>query len=252
MAFICQDPRMLKAVADGLDFHTFTASAINGISYDDMRSVLDDDEHSLYKEYKAMRQGAKAVCFGILYGSSVAGIANTLMISLEEAEKLVRMYFDTFPGVKDYIDQTHAAAQLNQYVITPFGHRRQFYGVQPVFKGTAAYNAGLRGSQNYIIQSATSVIGAVVFGKISQEIKKLGGICTATVHDSIETEVPEARAAEAVEMLYYYMNDWPQSQYDWISLPIGCDVELGTNWDNARHVKRGTTQEEALSLLSTM
>lgn len=56
---------MLKAVADGLDFHTFTASAINGISYDDMRSVLDDDEHSLYKEYKAMRQGAKAVCFGI-------------------------------------------------------------------------------------------------------------------------------------------------------------------------------------------
>lgn len=182
----------------------------------------------------------------------MAGIANTLMISVEDAERLVSMYFDTFPGVRNYIDQTHAAAQLNQYVITPFGHRRQFYGVQPVFKGTAAYNAGLRGSQNYIIQSATSVIGAVVFGKISKEIKKLGGICTATVHDSIETEVPASRAAEAAELLYYYMNDWPQTQYDWISLPIGCDVEVGSNWDNARHISRGATQQEIEAMLSAM
>lgn len=65
MAFLCKDPRMLQAVADGLDFHTFTASAINGIAYEDMRAVLDDDTSPLYKDYKAMRQGAKATCFGI-------------------------------------------------------------------------------------------------------------------------------------------------------------------------------------------
>lgn len=65
LSYICNDSKMLKAVADGLDFHTFTASAIYKIPYDDMRAVLDDDTHALYKEYKAMRQSSKACCFGI-------------------------------------------------------------------------------------------------------------------------------------------------------------------------------------------
>ena len=159
------------------------------------------------------------------------------------------MYFKAFPGVKSYIEQTHAAALHNQYVITPFGHRRQFYGTKPFFKGTAAFNAALRGSQNYVIQSSTSVIGAIVFSQINREIRALGGVCTATVHDSIEIEVPIEHAARAVECCYYYMNDWPQTQYDWLGLSIGCEGEIGWNWAGVEGVHRGTSQDEIESLL---
>ncbi|HET8686520.1 MAG TPA: DNA polymerase [Methanosarcina sp.] len=186
----------------------------------------------------------------MLYGSSVGGIANTLNITVEEAEKLVAMYFDTFPGVKTYIEQTHAAALHNQFVTTPFGHRRQFYGTKPFFKGTAAYNAALRGSQNYVIQSSTSVIGAIVFSQINREIRALGGLCTATVHDSLEAEVPIEHAARALEIFYYYMNDWPQTQYEWLGLSIGCDGEVGWNWAGVESVHRGTSQEEIVAMLT--
>ena len=71
-------------------------------------------------------------------------MANTLNVSLERAEELIDMYFRAFPGVKRYIEEVHAAALHNQYVTTPFGHRRQFYGTKPFFKGTAAFNAALR------------------------------------------------------------------------------------------------------------
>ena len=159
------------------------------------------------------------------------------------------MYFRAFPGVKTYIDQTHAAALHNRYVTTPFGHRRQFYGTNPVFKGTAAFNAALRGSQNYVIQSSTSVIGAIVFSQINREMKALGGTCTATVHDSIEIEVPIEHAAKAIECCYYYMNDWPQTQYDWLGLSIGCEGEIGWNWAGVEGVHRGTDQNEIFALL---
>jgi DNA polymerase I-like protein with 3'-5' exonuclease and polymerase domains len=182
----------------------------------------------------------------------VAGIANTLNISVEEGEKLVGMYFNAFPGVKTYIEQTHAAAMLNQYVVTPFGHRRQFYGVQPVFKGTAAYNAGLRGSQNYIIQSTTSIIGCIMFAQINREIKKLGGVCTATIHDALSSEVPIEHAAKAIDIFFYYMRDWPKSEWGWLGLDMDCEVEIGYNWKTLEGVKQGTTQEEAMQILTAM
>lgn len=61
----CKDERMLKAVHDGLDFHTYSASAIHGIPYDDFHAVIEDRKHEKHKEYKALRQGAKATTFGI-------------------------------------------------------------------------------------------------------------------------------------------------------------------------------------------
>lgn len=60
LAAICRDPRMLQAVNDGLDFHTFSASAIHGIPYEEFLAVLDDKKHAKHKDYKNLRQGAKA------------------------------------------------------------------------------------------------------------------------------------------------------------------------------------------------
>lgn len=63
---LCKDPQLLKAIAEGKDFHSFSACAINGLDYDEFVAVIDDDEHPNYKKYKQMRQAAKATTFGIL------------------------------------------------------------------------------------------------------------------------------------------------------------------------------------------
>lgn len=247
---ICRDPNMLKAVNEGLDFHSFSASGMYGIPYEVFHAIIENKSHHLHKDYKEKRQTAKTLTFSLLYGSSVGGIAMQLNLSVEDAQRLMTLYFDTFPGVKTYIEQTHAAALHNRFVTTPFGHRRQFYGADPIFKGTAAYNASLRGSQNYVIQSATSVIGAVVFAEINREVKKLGGLCTATVHDSLEAEVPLEKASEAIELFFYYMNDWPQQRFKWLGLSIGADGEVGLDWAGLEHIHRGITQAEVEALIN--
>lgn len=242
LSAICADENMLKAVREGLDFHSYAAANMYGIPYQDFVEVLSDKNNPLFKQYKLYRQNSKALGFGILYGSSAGGVAKNLNISLEDANRLINMYFTSFPKLKEYIEKTHFAAINNQFVVTPFGHRRNFYGTQQAFKKTAAYNAALRGSQNYVIQSSTAIIGLLSFAQINREIKKLGGKCTATVHDSLESEVPLEHAAKAAEIFEYYMNDWPQKEFPWLGLCIGSETEVGLSWAQTEVIHRGTEQ----------
>lgn len=145
---ISKDEALLGAIAKGYDFHSFSASQIIGVSYEEYMGILGEKGNPLYKYYKDSRQSAKALTFGILYGSSVNGIAMNLRVTKEEAQRLIDLYFKAYPGVLKYVQDTHKMAEWNQYVITPFGQRKQEYGTYPVFKSTAAYNAALRNSQN--------------------------------------------------------------------------------------------------------
>lgn len=107
-----------------------------------------------------------------------------LNISKEEAERLMKMYFDGYPGMKKFIDESHLMAKWNQRVITPFGQRRQEYGTYECFRRTAAYNAALRNSANVRVQSTTSTLGLIVFAQWNEASKlKFGrenckAICT--------------------------------------------------------------------------
>lgn len=83
-----------------------------------------------------------------MYGSSPNGIALNLGITKAQAEQLISLYFDNFPGIKDYVDCTHMMAKENGFVVTPFGQRKMEYGAMPLFKGTAVYNGCLRNAQN--------------------------------------------------------------------------------------------------------
>lgn len=82
------------------------------------------------------------------------------------------------------------------------------------------------------------------FAALNKAVKPLGVKALATVYDSIELEVPIAVAAEVLELAFYYLNDRPVEIFDWLTLPIGVDAEVGLNWGDAQHVARGTTQEE--------
>jgi DNA polymerase-1 len=244
LANICRDPAMMEAVRNGLDFHTFSASRMRGIPYEEMAAVLAEKQHPKHKEYKSLRQLSKTLTFSILYGSSVAGIANQLFLSEDKAKELLDLYFTTFPKVKDYINSTHAFAKAHQFVVTPLGQRKRQFGTYPCFSKTAAYNAALRNSQNVIIQSATSSVGLVTFAELNERIKPFGAISTCTVYDSLEIECPQERAAEVIAVCYDTLDNFPMERFPFIELPIGCEGDVGISWGETTVVHPGVTQAE--------
>jgi DNA polymerase-1 len=249
LANLCRDPSMLKAIRENLDFHSFSASLMLNVPYEDFVAVLADKTHAQFKHFKLYRQIAKVLTFSLLYGSSVGGIAMQLNMTKEEAQRLMDIYFTAYPGVKRFIEESHQLAIYNKFVVTPFGQRKQEYGAYPVFKSTAAYNAALRNASNIRVQSPTSTLGLMTFTALDQELQKIGAMSICTVYDSIEIECPIERAAECVELGYYYMNDWPVEAFDWLELPVGCDCEIGPNWGVLEGVHRGTSQSEIEEIL---
>lgn len=252
LAALCRDENMLKAILGGLDFHSYTASLMYKIPYEEFVEILKNEDHPDRGKFKQMRQGAKAVTFGILYGSSVGGIALGLGVSNDEAQKIIDAYFEVYPRIKIFVSDSHLMAKANHYVYSPFGQRKMEYGTLPCFRGTAVYNAALRNAQNVRIQGPASTLGLVSFSKINDEVKKLGGRSLATVYDSIELEVPIPRVAEAIELGFYCMDDWPQEVFDWLDFPIGADAELGFDWGTLKDVHRGTSQEEVNHILKEL
>lgn len=252
LANLSKEPAMLKAIADGLDFHAFSASEMNGIPYDEFIEAISDDKHPNYKTFKNLRTIAKVLTFSLLYGSSVGGIAMQLFLETSEAQRLVDLYFTSFPGVRAYIESTHLMAQWNNFILTPFGQRKRAYGAYPCFKATAAYNASLRNAQNVSIQSPTSTLGLIVFANLNEAIKPFGAKSICTVYDSIEIEAPINRAAEVIETCYYYLDDWPLEQFKWLELPIGCEGDIGFNWGETKIVHRGVTQAHIDDVLAEL
>ena len=241
---LCKDPALLAAIEAGQDFHALSASKMYGIDYDEFIAIIGDKTHPSYKDYKEKRQFSKALTFGILYGSSPNGIALNLGITKEQAMELIGLYFKSFPLIKVYVDNSHAMAKLNGYVVTPFGQRKMEFGAADLFKGTAVYNGCLRNAQNVRVQSTSSTFGMMCFADLNKAIKPLGAKSICTVYDSIELEVPLAVAAQVLELAFYHLNDKPVNVFDWLDLPVGVDGEIGLNWGDAIHINRGTTQEQ--------
>lgn len=246
---LCRDPKLLKAIEDGLDFHILTASSLYKIPYDEIVAVLKDEHHPLYRDYKFKRQAAKACTFSILYGATPRGMAYTLGISEEEAVILISLYFKEYPLIEVYVRDSHRIAEANQFVVSPFGQRKWEFGTRKEFKYTAVYNACKRNSANMRIQNTASSIGLFCFSALNEEIKKFGGRAICTVYDSLEMEIPIQHAAEAVKLGYYYFNEYPQKCFDWLDFSIGADFEAGYNWGELNAVKSGMTQDEILKLI---
>lgn len=239
---LCKDENLLKSIREGLDFHSFSASHLFNIPYEQFMEELKYGT----KEQKTLRKDQRQICkvltFSIIYGSSPNGIALQLNIAKERALELLNLYFRLYPGIKIYIDNTHEIAKENGYVFNPFGQRKMEYGAMKVFEGTAAFNGCLRNSQNVRVQGTSSSFGMDCFVQLNKAIKPLGARSLCTVYDSIELEVPLEKAAEVLELAFLHLNDYPVERFDWLDLPVGVDAEIGLNWGDAGHIARGTTQ----------
>lgn len=218
LAEVAEVPALRKAFRDGLDIHAMTASEMFGVPVKDMPGEV--------------RRRAKAINFGIIYGISAFGLANQLAIPREEASAYIKKYFERFPGIRDYMEETKAFAKKNGYVLTLFGRKCHYPDIAAsnpslrAFNERAAINARLQGSAADIIRRAMVRIEPAL------SKAKLNAKMLLQVHDELIFEVPEGEVAKTLPIVKRVMEDAPMPAVS-LSVPLQVDARAAHNWDEA-------------------
>jgi DNA polymerase-1 len=218
LAEIADVPSLRQAFRDGLDIHAMTASEMFGVPIKDMPSEV--------------RRRAKAINFGIIYGISAFGLANQLGIAREEASAYIKKYFERFPGIRAYMDETREFCRRNGYVMTLFGRKCYYPDIKASnasirsFNERAAINARLQGTAADIIRRA------MIRMEDALDAKKLSAQMLLQVHDELIFEVPEGEVAATLPVVQKVMQDAPFPAVN-LSLPLQVDARAATNWDEA-------------------
>jgi DNA polymerase I len=179
-----------------------------------------------------VRRRAKAINFGIIYGISAFGLANQLGIGREEAGAYIKKYFERFPGIRDYIEETKAFARKNGYVKTLFGrkcHYPDLVNSNPsirAFNERAAVNARLQGTAADIIRRAMIRMDEALAKK------KLSAQMLLQVHDELVFEVPDAEVSKTLPVVTRVMEEAPLPALS-LSVPLHVEAKAADNWDAA-------------------
>jgi DNA polymerase-1 len=218
LAEIAEIPQLRKAFRDSLDIHAMTASEMFGVPIKDMPGEV--------------RRRAKAINFGIVYGISAFGLANQLGIEREEAGAYIRKYFERFPGIRDYIEETKAFAKKNGYVVTLLGRKCHYPDIAAsnasirAFNERAAVNARLQGTAADIIRRAMIRMDAAL------KRKKLSAQMLLQVHDELVFEVPEGEVEKTLPAVTAVMVDAPMPALS-LTVPLQVEAKSADNWDAA-------------------
>ena len=207
-----------QAFRDGLDIHAMTASEMFGVPVKDMPGEV--------------RRRAKAINFGIIYGISAFGLANQLGIPREEASAYIKKYFERFPGIRAYMDETRDFCRTHGYVETLFGRKCHYPDIKASnasirsFNERAAINARLQGTAADIIRRAmTRMEDALAQKKLSAQM-------LLQVHDELIFEVPDDEVAATLPVVQHTMQDAPFPAV-LLSVPLHVDARAANNWDEA-------------------
>jgi DNA polymerase I len=214
MAHLSSDATLLKAFAEERDVHQATAAEVLGIP--------------LAQVNAEQRRSAKAVNFGLIYGMSAFGLARQLGISRTEAQRYVDLYFERYPGVKRYMDETRAAARELGYVETVFGRRlylpdiRSRNAAMRQYAERSAINAPMQGTAADIIKRAMIAIDGWLMRSATP------ARLIMQVHDELVLEVAKSAVDETVGQLREHMVRAAE-----LTVPLKVDVGIGPNWDKA-------------------
>ncbi len=218
VAHIADLKSMKQAFADGVDIHAMTASEMFGVPVEGMDPMV--------------RRRAKAINFGIIYGISAFGLANQLGISRSEAKDYIDAYFKKFPGIRQYMDDTIAAAKEQGFVETIFGRRTYVSGINdknPAMRGYSerqAINAPIQGAAADVIRRAMiRMPDALSKAKLSAKM-------LLQVHDELIFECPKDEAEKTCDVVSRVMIGAPAPAVS-LSVPLMVDARPGSNWDEA-------------------
>jgi DNA polymerase-1 len=224
------DDTLKQAVNEGLDLHCYVASKVFKKPYEEILLKSKDKDHPEHYQFAKLRSRAKAVGFGIIYGSSAWGMAKKQGISEKEAQGLIDSFFREFPGIQKYIMDKHRQVKDEHFSVSPFGRRRRF----PVIDVRGwADNSCKRKAQNHPIQSGASDITLNAVIGLAEEMPKLGGQVIGTIHDSIISEIEDTPESikKAAELYMEITVNRPLREYGFLNgVNLKVDLEKGYNW----------------------
>ncbi|NNU10405.1 DNA polymerase I [Vibrio parahaemolyticus] len=215
MAHLSGDQALLDAFRDGKDIHAATAAEIMGVSIDQISSE--------------QRRRAKAVNFGLIYGMSAFGLAKQLGIPRGEAQAYMDKYFERYPGVMQYMEDTRSAAADKGYVETIFGRRlhlpeiKSRNGMRRKAAERAAINAPMQGTAADIIKKAMLLVDQWIQEEGNGRVKLL-----MQVHDELVFEVEESSLSEIESKVQKLMESAAE-----LKVPLVAEAGHGDNWDQA-------------------
>ncbi len=210
MAHFSGDPNLIDAFQSGQDVHRRTAAEVAGIEPDEVTP--------------AQRDAAKAINFGIIYGSSAFGISNQLGIAQAEAQQTIDRYFEEYAGVKRFLDGTKEAAKREGYVTTLLGRRRYLPDLGS--RNRALRQASERMAVNTVVQGTAADLIKKAMIEIADWLRDEGlrGRMILQVHDELVFDVPRGEADRLGEGVRKLM----EGVY---ALEVPLVVELGTGAD---------------------
>ena len=217
LAHIADIPALKKAFHDGLDIHAMTASEVFGVPIEGMDPMV--------------RRQAKAINFGVIYGISAFGLSNNLRIPRADAQAFINAYFEKFPGIRAYMDDTKEMARSQGYVSTLFGRKIHTPGITQKgpgrgFAERAAINAPIQGTAADVIRRAMIRIPDAMTAH------SLTGRMLLQVHDELLFEVPEAEVDGTINVVRGVMEGAAMPAVD-ISVPLVVDAGQGASWAEA-------------------
>ncbi len=214
MAHLSGDESLLTAFKEGKDIHRATAAEVFGVALDEVEME--------------QRRAAKAINFGLIYGMSAFGLAKQLSVTRYEAQDYIDVYFERYPGVKAYMDNTREQAHETGYVETLFGRRLYLpeinskNGMRQKYAERTAINAPMQGTAADIIKRAMI--------KVHNRLQTtdISALMIMQVHDELVFEVAE----QQVDALNTLLHEEMESAAD-LNVPLLVDIGVGINWDEA-------------------
>lgn len=223
-----QDETLTKAFNEGMDIHSLTASNISDYSYEEIKANKEDKSSEAYM----LRKLAKKINFGIVYGitaGSIARQANEEMgteMTEEDAQGYMDRFFENYPGVKDYMNQTINFVNDQHFVYTLTGRRRRFNMVGFTNRQKAKME---RQAINSRIQTTSADIVNDNLVQLDNHIKPLGGRVILTVHDSILFQLPKGTTGVR-ELLDHVIIEKTKEKFHWLPVDWKYDVGKGPNY----------------------
>jgi DNA polymerase-1 len=214
MAHLSGDEGLLTAFAGDQDIHRATAAEVFNTPLAEVSSE--------------QRRSAKAINFGLIYGMSAFGLAKQLGIERGQAQAYVDLYFERYPGVKRYMDETRATARRQGYVSTVFGRRLYLPEINSrnaqrrQYAERSAINAPMQGTAADIIKRAMLGVAAWLDGHRSDTRLIM------QVHDELVVEVPEEQAEAVGAAVVRIMEGAAE-----LRVPLRVERGVGANWDEA-------------------
>ena len=212
LAHMSDDKNLIDAYNHSKDIHAATASLVFHVPLEEVT--------------KEQRSNAKAVNFGIVYGISSFGLSNDLSISRKEAEQYIKDYFISYPGIKNYLDNSVKEAKEKGFSVTMFG--------RPIPELTSGNfmqrQFGERVAMNSPIQGSAADIMKIAMINVAKELKEkdLKSKIVLQVHDELLIEAYENEVEQVKDILKRNME-----QAAHLNVPLDVDVQVGNNWDEA-------------------